>query len=186
MKQLTVSIVSLVVALFFSLTTASAAFAQNAPFQLSLTPDIAVHNRDVMIEGVTIGIWSENPQKALALGIVSGSTGESVGFSWSWLLNYADSYKGIHWALVNYTKGNFLGWQHGAINYTDQRLKGVQTGWINYARDFKGVQLGLVNFAETADTGVQLGLVNIIRENQWFSEFPDALAPGMIFLNWRF
>lgn len=74
-----------------------------------------------------------------------------------------------------------------AINfYADTRLKGVQTGWVNYARRFTGVQLGLVNFAETAEAGLQVGIVNVMRKNRWFGEFPDAVAPGMVLVNWRF
>ena len=42
------------------------------PLQLSLTPSIAIHDRSETIEGLTLGIWSENPQAALALGIVNG------------------------------------------------------------------------------------------------------------------
>ncbi|MFP3983152.1 MAG: LA_2272 family surface repeat-containing protein [Desulfurivibrionaceae bacterium] len=187
MNKLTVGFFSLLAALFFSLIVTSATYAQQSkPFQLSLTPNIAIHNRNVPIEGLSLNVWGENPQEGLALGIVNGSTGDSAGFSWAWLLNYADNYKGVHWAYVNYTKGNFLGWQSGLINYTDKRLKGVQTGLINYAREFKGVQLGLANFAETATTGLQLGIVNVISENRWFTEFPDAVAPGMVFVNWRF
>lgn len=162
------------------------ASAEPRAFQASLTPEIALHDRDTRIEGLTLQIWGENPQRALSLGIVSGSTGQSSGFSWSMLANYADSYKGVHWAFVNYTKEDFLGWQSGLINYTGQRLKGVQTGFVNYARNLKGVQLGLINFAETADSGLQLGLGNIISENSWFKEFPNAVAPGMVFVNWRF
>ncbi|WP_208596312.1 LA_2272 family surface repeat-containing protein [Desulfovermiculus halophilus] len=177
---------AVLVVLMAVLGLASTASAETRAFQASLTPDIAVHDRGTMIEGLSLQIWGENPQKALSLGIVSGSTGQSSGFSWSLLANYADSYKGVHWAFVNYTKQDFLGWQSGAINYTDQRLKGVQTGFVNYARNFKGVQLGLINFAETADSGLQLGLGNIISENRWFKEFPNAVAPGMVFVNWRF
>lgn len=186
MNKLTVGLISLLAALCFFLIVAPATFAQSQPFQASLTPNIAIHDRNVMIEGLSLSVWGENPQKGFALGIVNGSTGDSAGFSWAWVLNYADNYKGVHWAYVNYTKGNFLGWQSGLINYTDKRLKGVQTGLVNYAREFKGVQLGLANFAETASAGIQLGIVNVIRENEWFTEFPDAVAPGMIFVNWRF
>lgn len=27
--------------------------------------------------------------------------------------------------------------------------------------------------------------INIMPQNQWFTEMPEALAPGMIFVNWR-
>ncbi|MFW6080404.1 MAG: LA_2272 family surface repeat-containing protein [Desulfosalsimonas sp.] len=186
MKKYTVGIFSLIAALFLALSFTSAAWAQSKPVQLSLTPDIALHDRNVMIEGLSLNIWGENPQKALSLGFVNGSTGNSAGFSWGYLLNYADNYKGVHWSFVNYTKGDFLGWQSGLINYTDSNFKGLQTGAVNYARHLKGLQLGFVNFAETAGSGLQLGLVNVIKENRWFRDFPNSVAPGMVFINWRF
>ncbi len=165
---------------------AGTALAAGKPFQLSLTPDIAIYNRGQRINGLTIGIWSENPQSALALGIVNGSTGRSSGLSLALILNYADNYKGVHWAPVNYTKGDFLGWQGGIVNYTAGTMKGLQTGVVNYAGSLTGLQLGLINYAETAESGVQIGLVNIIPSNRWFSGLPNELAPGMIFVNWRF
>ena len=177
---------AVLMAIVFTMGLGSTAFAETRAFQASLTPEIAVHDRDVVIEGLSLQLWGENPQKALSLGLVSGSVGQSSGFSLSLLANYADSYKGVHWGGINYTRKDFLGWQSGLINYTDQRFKGVQTGFVNYARHLKGVQFGLINFAQTADAGVQLGLGNIIRENRWFKDFPDSVAPGMVFVNWRF
>ena len=165
---------------------ASEAMAGSKVLQLSLTPEIAIFDRSQTIEGLTLNIWGENPQTALALGFVNGSTGQSAGLSWAFILNYADSYKGIQWALINYTKGDFLGWQGGLVNYTEGAMKGLQTGTVNYAGRLTGLQLGLVNFAATAETGVQLGLVNLIPQNEWFTRLPDELAPGMIFVNWRF
>jgi hypothetical protein len=168
-----------------ALVTGSAVMAAH-PVQLSLTPEIALYNRDATIEGLTVGIWSENPQTAVALGIVNGSTGRSAGLSWAWLLNFADNYKGIQLAPVNYVKGDFLGWQSGVINYTDGTAKGLQTGFFNYAGRLTGLQLGVVNYAETAEAGIQIGLVNLIPQNEWFAGLPNELAPGMIFVNWRF
>lgn len=165
---------------------ATGAMAGSKPLQLSLTPDIAIYDRTERIEGLCLSLWGENPQTALALGFVNGSTGQSAGVSWAFILNYADSYKGIQWALVNYTKGDFLGWQAGLVNYTDGLMKGLQTGTVNYAGKLTGLQLGLVNYAATAETGVQIGLVNLIPQNEWFSKLPNELAPGMIFVNWRF
>ena len=165
---------------------ATGVMAGSKPIQLSLTPDIAIFDRTEMIEGVTIGIWSENPQTALALGIVNGSTGQSAGLSWAFILNYADSYKGVQWALINYTEMDFPGWQGGLVNYTKGSMKGLQTGMVNYAGKLTGLQLGLVNYAATAESGVQIGLVNIIPENRWFTGLPNELAPGMVFVNWRF
>ena len=160
--------------------------AGSKPLQLSLTPDIALFDRSETIEGLTLSVWGENPQTALALGFVNGSTGRSAGLSLALILNYADSYKGVQWAPVNYTQGDFLGWQSGLVNYTDGFMKGLQTGVVNYAGRLTGLQLGLVNYAATAKTGVQIGLVNLIPQNEWFTGLPNELAPGMIFDNWRF
>ncbi len=160
--------------------------AETRPFQASLTPDMAIQDRNVVIEGLTLNIWGENPQRALSLGFVNGSIRNSSGFSWGVVLNYANSYRGVHWACVNYTKNEFIGWQGGLINYTNQHFEGFQSGLVNYARQMSGFQLGVLNFAEASEDGAQLGLLNVISENKWFSEFPYSVAPAMIFFNWRF
>ena len=165
---------------------AACAMAGNTPIQLSLTPDVALFDRHTTVEGLCLSIWGENPQTALALGIVNGSTGDSAGLSWAFILNYADSYKGLQWAPVNYTKEEFLGWQAGLVNYTEGTMKGLQTGVVNYAGRLTGLQLGWVNYAATAKTGVQIGLVNLMPDNRWFTGLPDELAPGMVIVNWRF
>ena len=61
--------------------------AEEAAFQLSLTPNIAIHPRTTTIRGFSLGIWSENPQHSLTLGFVNGSTEESSGFSWALIGN---------------------------------------------------------------------------------------------------
>jgi hypothetical protein len=178
---------------FAGLLVASGAMAETRPFNLSLTPDVAVYERSDTIKGVTLSIWGENQQTSLAVGFVNGTIGESAGLSLG-LLNYAESYKGLQWGLVNYTTGDFSGWQGGfgfgllvsALNYTGGDMRGLQTGVVNYAGKLTGLQFGLVNYATTAKSGVQIGLVNIMPENVWFSNLPDELAPGMIFVNWRF
>lgn len=175
-----------VLAVLVGIIGSSGAMAGHPPLQLSLTPDVALYGRSEKIEGLSLSIWGENPQSALALGLVNGSTDESAGLSWAFVLNYAEDYKGIQWAAVNYNEGDFLGWQGAFVNYTEGTMKGLQTGWVNYAGKLTGLQFGFVNVAETAETGVQIGLVNLLPQNAWFSELPDGLAPGMIFVNWRF
>ena len=170
------------------------AMAGTRPFNLSLTPDIAVYDRGETIQGLTLSLWGENEQRSLALGLANGAVGRSAGLSLG-ILNYADSYKGLQWALVNYTNEDTFGWQGGffcgvvgsILNYTGGTMEGLQTGVVNYAGRLTGLQLGFVNYTEGADAGVQLGLINIIRENKvWFAELPDELAPAMIVVNWRF
>ena len=173
-------------AVLVGVMAAAGAMAGSKPIQLSLTPEIALYDRSETIEGLTLNIWGENPQTALAIGFVNGSTGRSAGLSLGVILNYADDYTGVQWALVNYTKGDFLGWQGGFVNYTDGLMKGLQSGVVNYAGRLTGLQFGFVNYAATAETGVQIGLVNLLPQNQWFTGLPDGLAPGMILVNWRF
>ena len=153
-------------------------------FQASLTPDIAIYSKTTHINGICLSVWGENPQHALALGFVNGSTGDSLGLSWG-LVNYADSYTGVAWGIVNISKQKFVGWQDGAINYSEGYFLGLQSGWINVAQEFHGLQLGLLNYAENL-RGVQIGFINIARNNPWFKEFPDQLATGFPVVNWSF
>ena len=159
-------------------------------FQASLTPDIAIHSRTTQINGLALSIWGENPQSAFALGFVNGSTGDSKGFTWS-LFNYADSYTGVAWGLVNYSTTSFTGWQGGIlfcpciVNISKGKFTGFQEGVVNCAQEFHGFQLALVNYTENLH-GVQIGLVNIALNNPWFHEFPDKLATGFPIVNWSF
>jgi len=166
---------------------ASGILAYGNPFlQISLTPDVALFDRNERIDGLCLSLWGENSQTALALGIVNGSTGDSAGLSWALILNYADNYTGIQWAPINFTTGDFLGWQGGFVNYTRGWMKGLQSGAVNYAGKLTGLQFGFINYAASAETGVQIGLVNLMPQNRWFTELPNELAPAMIFVNWCF
>lgn len=180
---------------------ANVAVAETKPFNLSLTPEIALQNRADSIHGLTLSIWGENQQKSLALGIVNGSNGDSSGFSIG-LLNYAKNYTGVQWGSVNSVSGNFTGWQDGWVNsvsgdftgwqdgifnYTGGEMHGLQNGLFNCAGKLRGVQIGLVNYAKTVSAGVQIGLLNLIPQNAaWFTDLPDSVAPGMLVVNWRF
>ena len=158
----------------FSCTLAAGAFAKTAGFQASLTPDIAVEDRDTRINGISLNIWGENPQSGFALGILNSATDDSYGLSLG-IVNYAENYTGAQLGFFNYTRGKFIG---------------LQAGWnflaVNYAGQLTGVQLGLVNYAETVHNGLQIGLVNIMPENEWFEDFPSDLAKGMVIVNWSF
>lgn len=165
---------TLLASLLVLLTFSSFAEKAEAPkFQLSLTPDIAIHPDNTEIRGLSLNIWGQNPQRSLNIGFVNGSTGDSSGVSFAFLVNYAEDYTGAQIASVNYVEG---------------KLKGAQLGFANYAENLdRGVQLGFVNYAENMGKGLQVGLVNIIRNNdKWFEEFPDNVAPAMVFVNWRF
>ena len=148
--------IKIVIACVLTCIVSSSVLAETKAFQASLTPGIAFHDRTQRVEGVTLSIWGENPQSSLALGFVNGTTGNSVGCSFAFFGNYGDTYKGAQFGMVN----------------VDDRLNGVQFGFINYTK--------------TGKPGIQLGLINIIEGNKkWFSNFPNEIAPFMIFINWR-
>ncbi len=192
------------------------AMAQDeAFFQASLTPDIALQSRDTIVKGLSLNIWGENEQRALTLGFVNGSSGDSRGVSLG-LANYAESYTGMQWSFLNLSNDQLLGWQAGVVNVAGEMnglqtalvnitdtMSGVQLGAFNYTKELQGMQLGLVNigldnpyamsglqvgainYVEQL-RGLQLGLLNIAVDNPWFSEFPGKLAQGFVFVNWSF
>jgi hypothetical protein len=165
--------------------------AESAGFQLSLIPDIAIQSRDTEINGVSLGVWNENPSPKFQwqFGFVNGATADSVGVQWFIFLptiyNYAENYKGGQLAFVNYASGDFTGLQWGFVNYAAS-MTGVQLGAVNVAQQATGFQWSVVNYAESAQNLFQLGLVNIIADNPWFSNFPGELAQGFIIANWSF
>ncbi len=164
--------------------------ARGAGFQASLTPDIAIQDRDTEINGVSIGVWNENPGSQWQLGFVNGATGDSAGLQSFVFLptiyNYAENYTGVQLGIVNYASGEFIGLQWGFVDIANS-LTGVQLGAVNLAQSVDGgFQCGVVNYAETAHNLFQLGLVNIIADNAWFSDFPNDLAQGMVIVNWSF
>ena len=153
-------------------SSAFAAPAETRGFQLSFIPDIAIHSKTTYIKGFSLGVWNENPQTGVALGFVNGAMGDSTGLLWGWVGNYAENYKGVQVSPF--------------VNYNEGSLAGLQSALFNYAGSLKGLQLGMINFTKTAEAGVQVGLVNIISDNEWFKKFPGELAPGMVFVNWKF
>jgi len=157
---------------------------EQAPIQLSLAPDIALYPRTTVVRGLSLNIWGENPQSGVALGFVNGSTGQSSGFSWG-LVNYAETYTGVQWGLVNSSTQNFTGWQSGCVNVTQGTFTGFESGVVNVSEDTTGFQLGVVNYAERLN-GVQLGLANFAMNNAWFTDLPDNLATGFPIVNWSF
>lgn len=86
--------------------------------------------------------------------------------------------------LVNGTSGDSKGVSLGFANY-GQMYSGIQLGFANADNELKGLQLGVINSTRKTSSGIQLGLFNIIKENKWFSNFPNELAPFMILVNWR-
>ena len=162
------------------------ALAEPKPINLSLVPDVAIYDRYTVIEGVTLSLFGENEQRSLALGGINGMTGQSGGLAAGLVLNYANSYTGVKFAAINTASSSASGWDGGFVNYTKGMMNGLATGIMNYAGFLTGLDLGLVNYAEDAQSGVQLGLINIIGSNKgWFSNFPNEIAPVMVFANWR-
>lgn len=183
----------LVYSLLFTLML-GVAHAQSEAFQASLTPDVAIHDRETRIEGLTLSIWGENPQSALSIGLINGATGTSKGLSFG-IMNYAERYSGAQWAIANFTSEDCTGWQGGpifgllisALNYCGGEMSGLQTGIVNLTGGMSGVQIGLVNYAQRLDSGLQVGLVNLIGNSSgWFANWPNEVAPGMVLVNWKF
>jgi len=166
------------------LATATVAGAQESAFQLSLTPDVALHPATTKINGLSLSIWGQNPGQRLSLGFVNGSTGDAGGLAWG-LVNYDDNYTGVAWAWINVSRQNFTGWQSGMVNVAQGSFTGVQSGCINYAEEFHGLQLGLVNWADNLH-GVQIGFANVAVNNPWFTAMPDKFATAFPFVNWSF
>jgi len=176
----TLILTALVVGVVATRATAS----ETAVFQASLTPNIAIHDRTTEIHGLSLNIWGENPLHGAALGFVNGSTGESKGFNWG-IYNYDDSFVGVQWGWVNYSKQSFKGWQGGIVNISKGTFTGWQDGWVNWSQEVHGLQSGIFNYSENLH-GVQLGLVNIAANNGWFNEMPSKFAKGFPLFNWSF
>ncbi len=175
-----------------SCAVASSVMAKDAGFQMSLTPNIAIQDRDTNITGVSIGVWNENPSPKFQwqFGFVNGATGDSTGVQWFVFLptiyNYAENYTGVQLGIVNYASSEFVGLQWGFVDIANS-LTGVQLGAVNVAQSVDGgFQWGVVNYAATAHNLFQLGLVNIIADNAWFKDFPGDFAQGMVLVNWSF
>lgn len=169
-----------------SLLLATHLASAERPFQLSLTPDIAIVARGESVRGVALNVWGENQVVGLNLGFVNGLTGESGGLSWAYLGTYAESYRGvILGGIFVRSTGEIVGWQAGVVNFSTGSLVGLQSGFLNIGNNVRGVQLGAINYTEDL-CGVQIGLINIVRSNPWFSEFPNKLATGFPFVNWSF
>jgi hypothetical protein len=168
-----------------ALSLCASALAQKKTLNLSLVPDFALESSDERIIGLTLSVWGENPQEALALGLVNGSKADSSGINFG-LFNYGDDFDGIQWGALNSVSGDMNGWQHGLGNHAGGQLWGLQTGVINFTGTLRGLQLGLINHAHKGEAGGQIGLLNFIADNAWFSELPSEVAPAMLFVNWRF
>ena len=169
---------------FIALIVSAGSLHADTPVNLSLVPDIALFPRTEEVHGLTLSIWGENPQTSLALGFINGSTGDSGGLSIG-LVNYAQSYSGIQWGVVNISTENFIGWQNGWVNVSEGTFTGFELGFVNVAENTQGLQAGWLNYAQSLN-GLQLGLINVAMNNPPFNEFPDKLAPVFPFLNWSF
>ncbi|MDE3100507.1 MAG: hypothetical protein KGJ88_13645 [Verrucomicrobiota bacterium] len=162
----------------------AAPMATESPFQASLTPNIAIYPQTAVIRGFAINVWGQNPQHGFNFGIVNGSTGESGGFSMA-MVNYDDSYTGVQWGMVNYSKQSFTGWQEGWVNVSKGSFTGWQDGWVNVSDALHGLQSGVVNYTRNLH-GVQIGVINVAMNNGWFDQFPHQLARGFPLVNWSF
>jgi len=170
-----------------SLVFVAASPADEAALQLSLLPGIALQRQTTTITALSLNLWGANEQRALAIGFVNGSFGQSGGLS-AGLVNYAENYTGMQLAFLNVARADFTGLQAGWVNYTADVLHGVQLGLLNSTGRLRGLQVGLANMASQSDDGLQLGFINLMPETRyWFSGgMAHECAPVMVFANWRF
>ncbi len=169
-----------------SLCAASTAANAGSALQLSLTPNIALHNTREKISGLSLNIWGKNQVNGIDFGFVNGLRGKSSGISLSYLGTYGEDYKGVIWAgFYANTSGEVSGWQAAMLNINSDELTGLQSGWVNIGNEITGVQLGLVNYTKELH-GVQVGLLNWVDDNEWFTELPNELSKGFPFVNWSF
>ena len=156
-----------------------------AGLQISLIPDVAIQDTSTTIHGLTIDlICGQNQQIGITLGLYNLMTDESEGFCWG-AVNYADTYTGVNWGLVNLTQQKFFGWQDGLINYAAVEFTGLQSGVINVAGHARGLQFGVFNYTDKLD-GLQIGVLNIATDNRWFNRFPNQFGAAVPFVNWSF
>ena len=154
--------------------------AENTDLQLSLTPDVALHDKDTFITGLSLNIWGENPQNFASIGFINGSSNRSQsrfaasssyssGFSFG-LVNYTEAYKGLH---------------IGFDNTSSVKFTGAQIGFINQANAVSGTQIGLVNYCKYMNRGIQIGLINVNAKDNNIEDV-DTGAVIMPLVNWSF
>jgi hypothetical protein len=139
--------------------------AQDKPIQISLFNPVQIFPEDNSITGVRLNlIYGRNVSiTGLDLGLINHTT---TGIS-----------TGVQWGLVGLADSDFIGWQDNVVNWTKGNFNGFQLGIVNRAAHMTGFQLGVVNYAMSAE-GLQIGVVNIIREGGMFPFFP--------IVNWSF
>ncbi len=139
--------------------------AQNRPIQISLFNPVQIFSEDDSITGVRLNlIYGRNVSiTGLYLGLINHTT---TGIS-----------TGVQWGLVGLADSDFIGWQDNVVNWTKGNFNGFQLGIVNRAAHMTGFQLGIVNYDMSAE-GLQIGVVNIIRDGGMFPFFP--------IVNWSF
>lgn len=145
---------------------ASPALAQPRPIQIALITPVQIFSEDESISGVRWNIlYGRNVTvRGLDFGLINHTTG---GLS-----------KGVQFGLVGIVESDFLGWQHNQlVNYTKGDFEGFQWGFFNYAKRASGFQLGFFNYVESMH-GLQVGLINVIEKGGAFPVFP--------IVNWSF
>jgi len=121
-----------IIATLVATVTSMGIHAETEGFQLSLVPDVALHDRTTEIKGVSFGLYNENPGSQWQIGLVNGAPGESKGFQsfipfifFPAIFNYAESYTGA---------------QLGIVNWVSEDFTGAQLGFVNGAADLTGLQ----------------------------------------------
>jgi hypothetical protein len=156
----------LLLAVIALILIASPALAQPRSIQIALVTPVQIYPEDESISGVRLNlIYGRNVTvRGLDFGLINHTTG---GLS-----------KGEQLGVVGIVESDYLGWQHNyVVNYTKGDFEGFQWGFLNYAKHASGFQLGFFNYVESMH-GLQVGLINVIEKGGAFPVFP--------IVNWSF
>lgn len=168
-------ILSLIVASMILGAFVPMVYAQETkPINLALFDPVQIFKKDVPIKGFRFNLiyGNNSAMTGLDMGVANWVTGETKGLQWG--------------LVVNYTAGNFTGWQAAPLQKVGGHALGVQMGWlvaingsgkglqasgVTISDDYIGLQIGVVNYAVQLH-GIQIGLVNIIKNGGMLPFFP--------------
>jgi hypothetical protein len=168
-------VLSLVIAALVLGAFAPAVFAQETkPINLALWDPVQIYKKDVPIKGFRLNViyGNNSAMTGVDLGIANWVTGETVGIQWGIVVNYtAGNFTGWQNAPLQKVGGHALGVQTGVIASINGSGKGLQAAGVTVSDDYIGLQLGIVNYAVELH-GIQIGLVNIIKNGGMLPFFP--------------
>ena len=168
-------ILSILVTVVILGAIAPVVYAQETkPINLALFDPVQIFKKDVPIKGFRFNLiyGNNSAMTGLDLGIANWVTGETKGIQWGLVVNYtAGNFTGWQSAPLQKVGGHVLGLQSGLIASINGSGKGLQASGVTISDDYIGLQLGVVNYAVQLH-GIQIGLLNIIKNGGMLPWFP--------------